>query len=54
MHTFLTGPAGTGKSVLLCTLIQALLMIFNRDADDPATPKIAIASPLARAAFDIK
>ncbi len=53
MHTFLTGPAGARKLVLLRTFISTLLMIFNQDANDPDTPSIASASPLAHAASDI-
>ena len=53
IYLFLTGNAGTGKSYLLRTLIEAVKFIKIKPGDDLQKPPVLVVAPTANAAFII-
>ncbi|OBZ82815.1 ATP-dependent DNA helicase PIF1, partial [Choanephora cucurbitarum] len=54
LRIFVTGGAGTGKSMLIKTLYQALVKHYDEDVDrDFNSPTVLLTAPTGKAAFDI-
>ncbi len=52
IHTFITGGAGVGKSMVLRCIYQGLLrLLAKKEGQNPEEPRIIIAAPTGKAAY---
>ena len=55
LHSFLTGGAGVGKSVVISTLYQALMRyLCSKEGDNPEDKRILLCAPTGKAAYNIQ
>jgi len=53
-YYFLTGGAGTGKSVLINAVFQTLTRWYNRNGQNPDYTKVLLTGPTGKSAFNIR
>ena len=53
-YYFLTGGAGTGKSLLISAIYQTLYRWFNRNGESPDDVKVLLTGPTGKSAFNIR
>ena len=55
MHIFVSGPAGSGKSLLIKAITQATIWIVNKNilTQDTNSAKILLTAPTGKAAYNI-